>query len=144
MAQLYNTDKNIKIIYSDEDKIDESEIRSCPYFKPDWNPDLLLAQNYLCHLFCAETALIRRLGGFRQGFEGSQDWDLILRLTENVDEKEIVHIPEILYHWRIHSGSVADNINNKSYAVKAAKKAVEEHSRDQESKEKCQLLKISF
>ena len=46
-----------------------------PYFKPDWNPDLLLAQNYLCHLFCAETALIRRLGGFRQGFEGSQDWD---------------------------------------------------------------------
>ena len=127
LAQYYNHDNNIKLIYSDEDKIDESGNRTCPYFKPDWNPDLLLAQNYLCHLFCAETALIRKLGGFRQGFEGSQDWDLILRLTEHVDEKEIVHIPEILYHWRIHSGSVADNIDNKSYAVKAARKAVEEH-----------------
>jgi GT2 family glycosyltransferase len=127
LAQCYNKDRNIKIIYSDEDKIDESGIRSCPYFKPDWNPDLLLAQNYFCHLFCAERALIEKVGGFRKGFEGSQDWDLALRLAENVDESEIHHIPEILYHWRIHSGSVAGNINNKSYAIQSAKSAVEDH-----------------
>ena len=127
LAQYYNKNKSTKIIYSDEDKIDESGNRSCPYFKPDWNPDLLLAQNYLCHLFCVETQLIKEIGGFRKGFEGSQDWDLILRLTEQVTDNNIVHIPEVLYHWRIHSGSTADNINNKNYAVVAAKKAVVEH-----------------
>ena len=127
LASVITSDQNAKIIYSDEDKIDEKGNRSCPYFKPDWNPDLLLAQNYLCHLFCAETELFKKVGGFRKGFEGSQDWDLILRLTEIVEPKNIKHIPEVLYHWRIHSGSVADNIDNKNYAVKAASKAVSEH-----------------
>lgn len=127
LASVIASDQNAKIIYSDEDKIDEKGNRSCPYFKPDWNPDLLLAQNYLCHLFCAETELFKKVGGFRKGFEGSQDWDLILRLTEIVEPKNIKHVPEVLYHWRIHSGSVADNIDNKNYAVKAASKAVSEH-----------------
>jgi len=127
LAKSFNNRKNLKIVYSDEDKIDDKGIRSCPYFKPDWNPDLLLAQNYFSHLFCAERSLIKKIGGFREGLEGSQDWDLVLRLIEFVDENEIHHIPEILYHWRIHSGSVSQKINNKNYAVKAAKRAVEEH-----------------
>ena len=127
LAQVHNCKPNAKIIYSDEDKIDDSCNRFQPYFKPDWNPDLILAQNYMCHLFCADRKLVESVDGFKKGFEGSQDWDLVLRLVEKVEEKQIYHIPEILYHWRIHSGSVADNIDNKSYAVKAAKKAVEEH-----------------
>ena len=127
LAQSLDKRKHLKIIYSDEDKINDEGIRSCPYFKPDWNPDLLLAQNYFCHLFCAERSLVNKVDGFRKGFEGSQDWDLALRLIEHLDGKGIYHIPEILYHWRIHSGSVAADIDNKNYAVRSAKKAVEEH-----------------
>ena len=144
LAQSSNKIKNLKIIYSDEDKINDEGIRSCPYFKPDWNPDLLLAQNYFCHLFCAERSLINKVRGFRKGFEGSQDWDLALRLIEDLDEKEIHHIPEILYHWRIHSGSVAANIDNKNYAIRSAKKAVEEHLGRLEIKAKVSVTQNQF
>ena len=127
LAQVYNQNPSVCVIYTDEDKIDEHGNRSCPYFKPDWNPDLILSQNYMCHLFCASRELVLSAGKFRKGFEGSQDWDLTLRLIEKAKEDEIFHIPEILYHWRIHDQSVADKIDNKSYAVKAAHRAVKDH-----------------
>ena len=144
LAQSLDKTKNLKIIYTDEDKINDEGIRSYPYFKPDWNPDLLLAQNYFCHLFCAKRSLVNKVDGFRKGFEGSQDWDLVLRLVEHLDENQIHHIPEILYHWRIHSGSVAANIDNKNYAVRSAKKAVEEHLRRLEIKAKVFVTQNQF
>jgi glycosyltransferase involved in cell wall biosynthesis len=95
----------VQIIYSDEDKIDSIGCHSWPYFKPDWAPDLLLGTMYVCHFLVIKHDLMKRLGGFRMGFEGSQDWDLMLRAVELTEE--IAHMPEILYHWRIHEASNA-------------------------------------
>jgi GT2 family glycosyltransferase/glycosyltransferase involved in cell wall biosynthesis len=115
-------------IYSDEDKLDELGRRFDPYFKPDWNPDLLLAQNYTCHLSVFRTTRLRTIGGFREGFEGSQDWDLTLRATEGLKPAEIHHIPRILYHWRAIAGSTALVIDEKEqYPFVAARKALATH-----------------
>jgi GT2 family glycosyltransferase len=127
IAQAINNNPHAKVIYSDEDKINSEGERISPYFKPDWNPDLLLAQHYLCHLFCAKRSLVVEAGSFRRGYEGSQDWDLALRVVGLAEDSEIIHIPEILYHWRIHDDSTAGGIENKDYAIKAAKKAVQDH-----------------
>ena len=113
------------LIYTDEDKIDENGIRSQPHFKSDWNPDLLLGQNFISHLGVYRRSRIVELGGFREGFEGAQDWDLALRITEDAVPEYIQHIPEALYHWRAISGSTAKDIGEKSYAHEAAKKALE-------------------
>lgn len=115
------------LIYSDEDKIGETDFRYGPYFKPDWNPDLLLAQNFICHLGVYRTALVRELGGFRTGCEGSQDWDLALRVSERTPPEQIRHIPRVLYHWRAVPGSTAMQISEKNYSVAAAKKAIADH-----------------
>ncbi|MEE9906156.1 MAG: class I SAM-dependent methyltransferase [Chlorobium sp.] len=115
------------IIYSDEDKIDESGRRLDPYFKCDFNYDLFLCQNMISHLGVYKTALIRTIGGFRKEFEGSQDYDLALRAIESIKPEQIRHIPRILYHWRIHKESTAKNINRKPYALIAATKAIQEH-----------------
>lgn len=118
----------LEFIYSDEDKIDELGRRFDPYFKPDWNPDLLLGQNYTCHLSVFRTARMRRIGGFRVGFEGSQDWDLVLRFTADVRPEQVCHLPRVLYHWRAIPGSTALVINEKSdYPFIAARKALTEH-----------------
>ncbi len=116
-----------QLIYSDEDKIDVEDRRFDPYFKPDWNPDLNTAQNYMSHLSVYRTQLVRSLGGFRKGFEGSQDWDLSLRVVEKIPPSAIRHIPKLLYHWRAAPGSTALLISEKSYPVEAARKALEEH-----------------
>ena len=119
---------DLEFIYSDEDKIDEHGRRYDPYFKPDWNPDLFLGQNFTCHLSVFRTARLRAIGGFREGFEGSQDWDLTLRAIEGLDPAKIHHIPRILYHWRAIPGSTARVIDEKSnYPFIAAKKALTEH-----------------
>ena len=115
------------IIYSDEDKIDENGSRFEPYFKPDWNPDLFLAQNYLSHLGVYRITLVREVGGFRTGFEGSQDWDLAMRVSERTVPDRIRHIPKILYHWRTVQGSTAIHVGAKNYAVEAAKQVIEGH-----------------
>ena len=115
------------LIYTDEDKIDGEDRRFDPYFKPDWNPDLLLAQNYTSHLSVFRTDLIREIGGFRKGLEGSQDWDLTLRVIEQIDPAQIRHIPRVLYHWRAVPGSTALQLAEKSYPVDAAKRALLEH-----------------
>lgn len=122
-----NKKSNLDLIYSDEDKIGLTGKRFDPYFKPDWNPDLLLGQNYINHLTACRTSIARNLGGLRIGIEGSQDWDFILRVAEHTDSDNIFHIPHILYHWRAASGSTALGVEQKRYAADAAKKALTEY-----------------
>lgn len=110
------------LIYSDEDKIDNADKRSEPFFKPDWSPDLLLSHNYICHLAVYKRKILDGIGGLREGFDGSQDYDLLLRFTEKT--KNIRHIPKILYHWRKLKGSAAADVEAKPYAFDAAKKAL--------------------
>jgi glycosyltransferase involved in cell wall biosynthesis len=115
------------LVYSDEDKIDEQGARFDPHFKPDWNPELLRAQNYLSHLTVYRTAVLREAGGLRPGFEGSQDWDLALRVTERVAADHIRHIPRVLYHWRASEGSTALHLGEKKYVTDSARRALTEH-----------------
>lgn len=116
-----------ELIYSDEDKIDNSGRRFDPYFSPDWNPELLLAQNFICHLGVYRRKRVVAIGGFRRGFEGGQDWDLVLRFTEGLDAGSIRHIPAVLYHWRAHASSTAGSITAKLYAQEAGQQAVSSH-----------------
>ena len=115
------------LVYSDEDKIDENGHRYDQYFKPDWNPDLFNVQNYISHLGVYRTLLVREVGGFRVGYEGSQDWDLAMRVIERTAADRIRHIPKILYHWRSVPGSTAMLIGAKNYATSAAEKVISEH-----------------
>ncbi len=134
VAEALNAHPDTEVIYSDEDKIDESGNRFDPHFKPDWNPDLLVGQNYLSHLTAYRTTRLTAVGGFRPGFEGAQDWDLALRVTEQVSPGQVKHIPRVLYHWRAVEGSTAMQLQEKDYAVQAARRALEEHfSRRQEA-----------
>jgi GT2 family glycosyltransferase len=123
-ALVVNRRPDVDIIYSDEDKLDERGRRRDPYFKPDWSPDSLLSRNYVSHLGVYRRALIEEIGGFRRGFEGSQDYDLILRASERTSRIE--HIPRVLYHWRIHEESTASSRKQKGYAYDAAVRAIEE------------------
>jgi len=125
MARLLLNHPATALVYSDEDKIDAKGRRYDPYFKPDWNPDLLLGQNYFCHLTLYKTTLLRELGGFRTGYEGAQDWDLALRATERLHASQIFHLPKILYHWRAIPGSTALNKDQKNYPAAAARKTLE-------------------
>lgn len=115
------------VIYSDEDKLDEQGQRIEPIFKPDWSPDTLRSRNYLCHFTVIRRSLLQSLSGFRAGFEGAQDYDLVLRATERA--RRIVHVPSILYHWRMHAGSTAARTESKTYAFEAGRKALEDHLR---------------
>ncbi|WP_260393072.1 glycosyltransferase family 2 protein [Ralstonia sp. SET104] len=127
VAVEINRYPNAKIIYSDEDKIDEFGNRMDPYFKSNWNADLFLSQNMISHLGVYSTGLVRDAGGFRLGFEGSQDYDLALRCIKRINGSEIRHIPRVLYHWRIHAGSTAASHGEKNYAHKAGLMALQEH-----------------
>lgn len=117
------------VLYSDEDKIDEEGRRFDPYFKPDFLPDLLAGQNCLSHLSVFRTKLVRDVGGFREGFEGSQDWDLALRVIDATSPDRVRHIPKVLYHWRAISGSTAIEVSEKRYSLDAARRALQEHFR---------------
>ncbi len=119
-----NEDGNRDFIYSDEDLIDINDNHSDAYFKSDWCPDSFLARNYINHFTVIKKDLIKEIGGFREGFEGAQDYDLYLRATEKA--KSIYHIPKILYHWRIHKESTAGNSLTKPYAYISGVKALEE------------------
>ncbi|WP_242719371.1 tetratricopeptide repeat protein [Microcoleus vaginatus] len=124
MAFFLNQHPEADMIYSDEDKLNEQGKRTDPFFKPDWCPDSFLSRMYTCHLGVYRHSLVKQVGGFRLGYEGSQDYDLVLRVTEKTDK--IFHIPKVLYHWRIHSESTAGNHGAKSYAEQAATKALTE------------------
>jgi GT2 family glycosyltransferase len=116
-----------ELVYTDEDKIDEQGSRFDPHFKPDWNPDLLIGQNYISHLAVYRTETLRAAGGLREGFEGSQDWDLVLRVTETVPASTIRHIPRVLYHWRASEGSTSLHLGEKNYIEDAGRRTLEEH-----------------
>ena len=122
-----NDHPHAKLIYSDEDVIGESGRRRSPKFKPDLSPDLLRSVNYINHLTVYRRDVIEAAGGFRVGFEGSQDFDLLLRVIEKLQEDEVRHIPRVLFHWRAAKGSVAENSDAKSYAHENARRAIREH-----------------
>lgn len=127
LALAINNNPAAKLIYSDEDKIDVKGRRFSPYFKPDFNYELLRGNNYICHITCFKRDMLEEVGGYREGFEGAQDHDLLLRFIERCNRQHIVHIPLILYHWRWHQGSTAAGVGNKDYASLAGEKAVREH-----------------
>jgi glycosyltransferase involved in cell wall biosynthesis len=126
-ADTINRNVDLCLIYSDEDTIDEIGKRSNPYFKCDWNVDLFYSQNMICHLGLYRTTILRAIGGFRIGLEGSQDYDLALRFIERIEPKQIYHIPRVLYHWRTHADSTALSRDTKPYATVAAERALNEH-----------------
>ena len=128
------------LIYSDEDKIDSDGRRYDPYFKPDWNPDLFYSHNMISHLGVYRTDLVRKLGGFRTGYEGAQDYDLALRCTEQLTPQQIVHIPRVLYHWRSHPGSTAQSGSEKDYALLAGVRALDDHFARTNISAKAELL----
>lgn len=118
---------NTAMIYSDEDLIDEKGRRYAPKFKPDWSLDLFYSLNLITHLSVYRTDVLREIGGFRTGVEGSQDYDLALRFIERISENQIRHIPHILYHWRAIRGSVAFSSDEKPYAHERAREALRAH-----------------
>lgn len=111
VAKLLDRHPDADMVYSDEDKITVDGKRCQPFFKPGWSPDLLLCHMYTCHFGVYRRSIMEKIGGFRQGFEGSQDYDFVLRFTEETDR--VYHIPEVLYHWRIIPGSTADSYDVK-------------------------------
>jgi len=118
------------IFYSDEDKIGEDGVVFEPYFKSDFNYELFLSQNLISHFGVFRHQIVREIGGFRLGVEGSQDWDLALRVIAHSGTGHIRHIPRCLYHWRATKNSTADSIEAKPYAIEAAKKAVQNHAHE--------------
>jgi glycosyltransferase involved in cell wall biosynthesis len=124
IAKRLQQRSDLDIVYTDEDKVDDQGRHSDPHFKPQWCPDHLLSRNYFGHLVVIRRSLLSEVGGFRAGFEGSQDYDLLLRCTERTDR--IARIPRVLYHWRIHAASAAHGEDVKPYAYEAARKALTE------------------
>ncbi len=127
VVDAINRDPDCQLIYSDEDKVDELGLRSEPYFKSDWNPEMFLSQNMFSHLGVYKAELVARVGGFRKGLEGSQDYDLALRCIEHITAKQVHHVPRILYHWRMHGDSTAHTNDAKPYAVRAGERALGDH-----------------
>jgi GT2 family glycosyltransferase len=126
IAREVAKDADVDLIYTDEDKIDEAGRRFDPYFKPDWNRALILSQNYVNHLVVYRRRLIERVGGFRDAFSGSQDYDLLLRCAELTTPDKIRHVPHVLYHWRAVAGSTARSSGAKPYAILAGQRAVQD------------------
>lgn len=126
IVRAISGDEMIDAIYTDEDKVTMNlDEHFQPHLKPDFNLDLLRSNNYICHFFAARRSVVEKAGGFRKEFEGAQDHDFIFRCVEN--SRRVGHVPEILYHWRTHKDSTADNPASKMYAYDAGKRAVEAH-----------------
>jgi glycosyltransferase involved in cell wall biosynthesis len=127
VVRYLNAHPDADVIYSDEDKVDETGARCDPYFKPDWSPELFLSYMYTCHLTVVRRQLVEDVGEFRRGFEGAQDYDLLLRLMEKTGR--IHHIPRILYHWRKGPTSTASSGATKPWALEAGRRALEDYAR---------------
>ena len=125
VAETINRNPEARLLFSDLDTLDENGARLPGYFKPDFNYELLLAQNCVSQLGVYYRELVCELGGFREGYEGSQDWDLALRVAAAIPHNQIVHIPRILYHWRQHSSSVSKTLSEMCAA--AGRRAVADH-----------------
>ena len=125
IVKALNTYQSLDIIYTDEDKIINTRHRhDFPFFKPDWNPDFLRSVNYITHFVTVRAELLNSVGGLREGFDGAQDWDLMLRLTKITSA--IYHIPKVVYSWRVHDQSTSKSINAKPYVVEAQHKALKD------------------
>ncbi len=107
-------------VYSDEDKLDEQGNYVQPHFKPDWSPDTMMSTMYTCHVSCVRRSLLDRIGGLRSQYDGCQDWDFVLRVSEHTSR--ISHVPKVLYHWRIIPASVAADIGAKPYVLEASRR----------------------
>jgi glycosyltransferase involved in cell wall biosynthesis len=127
VARELNLHPEAQLLYSDEDKKTSTGIRVNPHFKSDWNPELLTQQNYVCHLLVIKKSAVDAAGGLRSEFDGAQDWDLILRVSEKLNEQQIRHIPHVLYHWTLIPSSTAQSTAAKPYVLEAQRKAVQEH-----------------
>ncbi len=127
MAHYLELHPNANVIYSDEDKIDAHGKRSEPHFKPNFNLDLLYSHNYISHLGVYRRRLLEQIDGFRVGYEGAQDYDLLLRCVAKSQPEQIIHVPYVLYHWRAVAGSTALAESEKGYAQQAGLKALREH-----------------
>lgn len=127
VAEVINTHQNAALIYSDEDKILADGTRLNPYFKCDFNYDLFLSQNMICHFGVYKASIVKSLGGMRENYDGSQDYDLALRVMDFAGEKNLIHIPRVLYHWRLHNESTSVSFEAKPYAQTAAVRAVQAH-----------------
>ena len=126
VVKALEADRELDAVYTDEDKVTtELDEHFQPHLKPDFNLDLLRSNNYICHFFVVRRSVVKKAGGFRQEFDGAQDHDFIFRCVETA--RRVGHIPEILYHWRTHKASTADNPASKMYAFDAGKRAIEAH-----------------
>jgi glycosyltransferase involved in cell wall biosynthesis len=132
------------LIYSDEDKIDNLDRRFDPYFKCDWNVDLFYSHNMFSHLGVYRADLLHDIGGFREGLEGSQDYDLALHCIERIEPNQIHHIPRVLYHWRAHTGSTAQSGDAKPYAMLAGKRALNDHFHRQSVNARAELVGFGY
>ena len=144
VAESILANPDVGIIYSDEDKISQSGIRVDPYFKCDWNPELFLGHNLLSHLGVYRSDIVKAIGGFRAGYEGSQGYDLAARFIEQIKPEQIVHIPRVLYHWRILPGSTSMSAGEKPYALTASERALDEHLLRQNIKGTVEALPIGM
>lgn len=142
VVKCLNKNKKLDMIYTDEDKLNLDGKRCDPHFKPDFSIDTLYSHNYICHFTVLRTSIVKNIGGFRKGYEGSQDYDLFLRFVEKT--KNIYHIPKILYHWRMIPGSTSMEVNNKSYASKSGIKALEDALRRRKIKGKVENYYTSY
>lgn len=128
VVKVLNENKDIKFIYTDEDKTNEKTNEFFEaHFKPDWSPDTLRSYNYICHFTVIKKEIIDKIGRFRSKCDGSQDHDLFLRATEIISEKEIKHISKVLYHWRVHQNSTAASAGTKTYTMDASIRALNDH-----------------
>ncbi len=125
IAQAIVAEPDADMLYSDEDKLQPDGKRLRPFFKPDWSPEFFLGCMFTCHLGVYRASLIREIGGFRPEFDGAQDYDLVLRLIEKTDR--IVHVPDVLYHWRVLPNSTAAGVAAKPHAHAAGLRALREH-----------------
>ena len=126
VVRALEADRELDAVYTDEDKVTtELDEHFQPHLKPDFNLDLLRSNNYICHFFVVRRSVVKKAGGFRQEFDGAQDHDFIFRCVEIA--RKVGHIPEILYHWRTHKASTADNPASKMYAFDVGKRAIEAH-----------------
>ncbi len=125
MHQALAASPEADFAYSDEDKLDAAGHHTGPFFKPDWSPERMRTQMYTCHLSVLRRSLVEEVGGFDPEFEGSQDWDLVLRVTERA--RAVVHVPRVLYHWRMIETSAASGEAAKPWAFEAGKRAVKAH-----------------
>ena len=144
VVDAINQISDVSLIYSDEDKINETGKRVDPYFKCEWNQDLFYSQNMITHLGVYQAKLIKQIGGFRLGVEGAQDYDLALRYIEYIKAEQIYHIPRVLYHWRVHTESTAQSSDAKPYAMIAGQRALNEHLQRQCINARAELVGHGF